>query len=62
MQDTLTPSEAAEWLTERGIPTTGRTVRRWCKDGSLPAVLLPSGRVRIPVASLTDLTSGGVKK
>ena len=52
----LTPAETAQQL--RVSP---RTVRRWLVEGRLVGVRLPSGRWRVPVEALPDLTaaSGG---
>jgi len=39
--EVLTPREASE-LTKLGAP---RTFQRWAKDGKLPHIVLPNGRV-----------------
>ncbi len=44
-----------EWVTERSIAgycmVSPSTVRRWIKDGKLPAIQLPSGQHRVAVDS-----------
>ncbi len=40
----LTPEQAADRLAGHGMSVTSRTLRRWVVAGSLPAVVLPSGR------------------
>ena len=50
-------TEAAAWLTERGLPTTQATVSRWCKSGKLPSRRVV-GRVLISQAALEQLFAG----
>lgn len=45
--DFLTVAEAAA-----ALRLTPRTIRRWVADGKLDAIILPSGRVRIPTAAI----------
>lgn len=50
----LTTAEATARLAKRiRPPFTQDTVRRWARDGLIPAVRLPSGRYRIK-ASIID--------
>lgn len=57
---TLTPKQAAERLNAAGVPCSGETVRRWVKAGRLTgAIVLPSGRIRIPVAVVDGITQTG---
>lgn len=46
----VTPDEVA---TE--FRTTGRTVRRWIRNGKLKAVVLPGGQLRVPIQELSSL-------
>jgi excisionase family DNA binding protein len=43
----LTVRQAAERLTEAGMPVAKDTVQRWCREGKLAAVTLPGGHYRI---------------
>ncbi|WP_238447975.1 hypothetical protein [Micromonospora sp. 4G55] len=57
---TLTPQQAAERLKAAGVPSSGETVRRWVKAGRLRgAIVLPSGRIRIPAAVIDGITGAG---
>ncbi|MEV7264657.1 hypothetical protein AB0N38_14005 [Micromonospora aurantiaca] len=57
---TLTPQQAAERLNAAGVPCSGETVRRWVKSGRLAgAIVLPSGRIRIPTAVIDGITQAG---
>lgn len=46
----LTPEQVATEL-----QTSPRTVRRWIQRGELEAIVLPSGRVRVPIHALRRL-------
>lgn len=58
----LTPSQAAECLTEAGLPITEDTVRRWAREGKVPALKLPGGTYRIHRTDVLNLlaTTGSV--
>jgi len=43
----LSPREAAEYLTGRGYPVSGRTIARMCASGQLACVTSPGGFKRI---------------
>lgn len=47
LQTLITTGEAADYL---GVPIG--TLRRWAKKGSVPYVVLPSGRLRFDKADL----------
>lgn len=60
LSPTLTPKQAAERLKAAGVPCSDETVRRWVKAGRLAgAIVLPSGRIRIPVERIDAITKGG---
>jgi excisionase family DNA binding protein len=55
MEDMLTPQQAAEALTKRGVRTSARTIRRWVANGSLRSIALPNGRNVIPASAIDAL-------
>ena len=42
-----TTGQLAEWLTEQGVPTTGETVRGWCRDQKISRIRTPGGQYLI---------------
>lgn len=46
-QSFLTARQAAERLTDAGVPVAKDTVQRWCREHKLPAITLPGGHYRI---------------
>jgi len=48
----LSPRLAALYLTERGYPISGQTIRRLCAKGRIEHLTTPGGYVRIRVAIL----------
>ena len=54
MKEYLSFEESAQWLTERGIDVTERTLRRWHANGKIETFSLGK-TVRVPVASLERL-------
>ena len=56
-QDTsfLTARQAAERLTEAGMPVAKDTVQRWCRDGKIASVRLPGGYYRLRVEDVDAL-------
>lgn len=55
----LTPRQAAEALTEAGIPISEDAVRRWCRLGHIAAIKLPGGTFHVRGAAIEALLSGG---
>lgn len=51
----LTARQAAERLTEAGMPVAKDTVQRWCREGKIPSITLPSGYYRIRVEDVDAL-------
>jgi excisionase family DNA binding protein len=51
----LSPGEAAELLTSKGVAASEATVRRWAKAGRIPAIRLPFGRLKIRVEDVEAL-------
>ena len=47
--DYLSPAKAAAWLTDRGYPISGQTIRRLCAADALEHTTTPGGFVRIRV-------------
>lgn len=48
----LSLPEAAKQLCELGLYTTDDTVRRWVKQGAIPAIKLPSGHYRVRLSDV----------
>lgn len=42
------------------LDVTRVTVWRWCKDGKLPHVVLPSGQIRIPHGAVDEFMNAGI--
>jgi excisionase family DNA binding protein len=40
------------------LSVSDETVRRWCAEGTIPAILLPSGRWRVRPAVVESILSG----
>jgi excisionase family DNA binding protein len=53
----LTTTEAAAYLTERGVRVSDETLRRWAKDEKVRHIRLPSGQVRFRPDDLEELAS-----
>lgn len=45
----LTARQAADRLTDAGMPVAKDTVQRWCREGKITAITLPGGHYRIRV-------------
>lgn len=54
----LTAREAAERLTNAGLPVAKETVQRWCREGQVPAVTLPGGHYRLRVEDVDAILAG----
>lgn len=54
-QTFLTTAEAAERLTEAGLPVTQRQVQRWVNKDQIAFTRLPNRRVHIPVSAVDAL-------
>ncbi len=51
----FTTETAAEWLTDRGMSVSGRTVRRWCETGQIAATSTLGRQYRITLRALESL-------
>ncbi len=57
----LSTADAAEWLTDRGIPCANTTVRNWCRSKRIAHVESPGGRYRVRESTLAAmLTSNDI--
>jgi len=54
----LTPKQAADYLVEAGVSITEDAVRRWARDGKVPAITLPGGQYRIKREDIEAILSG----
>jgi excisionase family DNA binding protein len=56
----LTARQAAERLTDAGMPVTKETVQRWCREGRLPAIATLGGHYRIRAEDVDAILVGGL--
>lgn len=60
VKDFMTPSEASEWLEERGVTASARTVRRWLASGALGEFrMVPNGRIHVRRSELEQRVKEG---
>ena len=48
----MTPRQAAEWLSDQGIPVSAKTVRRWIREEGLPAFKFGNSRYHVRMSVL----------
>ena len=60
-EEFLTIEAAVAWLTKRGIPASGNSVRRWCQDGTVVYVR-PGRNYLIPLSELERIITPIVRR
>jgi hypothetical protein len=55
----LSPKDAADYLTARGMRTTSKTVGRWMSEGKLAHTQTPGGHRFVTVAELDRVLAAG---